>query len=212
MGAVPPGGGSGPCLCHENTINPNKFVIFCDLLCSNMIICQKSNWIYQNSVRKHEIRPENMMIHPMWTMFVHHENVSRSITKSPYVSNLTKLLANSSLLINLHGNSGSSHAYIQVCAFKNANDAGITSAASSWSLVAQQEILHVCCEIDNVQYPMIINSYLVHDTSCTNDEWCSMYDKWSIFLMLLHEPQVLRSHVQASTSHLTPTGQNIIRD
>ena len=168
---MPPGGGSGPCLCHENTINPNKFVIFCDLLCSNMIIYQKSNWIYQNSVRKHEIRPENMMIHPMWTMFVHHENVSRSITKSPYVSNLTKLLANSSLLINLHGNSGSSHAYIQVCAFKNANDA-----------------------------------------SCTNDEWCSMYDKWSIFLMLLHEPQVLRSHVQASTSHLTPTGQNIIRD
>ena len=53
---------------------------------------------------------------------------------------------------------------------KNANDAGIASAASSWSLVAQQEILHVCCEIDNVQYPMIINSYLVHDTSCTNDE------------------------------------------
>ena len=53
---------------------------------------------------------------------------------------------------------------------KHANDAGITSAASSWSLVAQQEILHVCCEIDNVQYPMIINSYLVHDTSCTNDE------------------------------------------
>ena len=53
---------------------------------------------------------------------------------------------------------------------KYANDAGITSAASSWSLVAQQEILHVYCEIDNVQYPMIINSYLVHDTSCTNDE------------------------------------------
>ena len=117
-GAVPPGGGSGPCLRHENTINPNKFVIFCDLLCSNMIICQKSNWIYQNSVRKHEIRPENMMIHPMWTMFVHHEKVWRSITKSPYVNNLTKLLANSSLLINLHGDSGSSHAYIQVCAFK----------------------------------------------------------------------------------------------
>ena len=53
---------------------------------------------------------------------------------------------------------------------KNANDAGITSAASSWSLVAQQETLHVCCEIDGVQYPMILNSYLVHDTSCTNDE------------------------------------------
>ena len=34
---------------------------------------------------------------------------------------------------------------------KNANDAGITSAASSWSLVAQQEILHVCCEVYNVQ-------------------------------------------------------------
>ena len=116
-------------------------MIFCDLLCSNMIICQKSTWIDQNSVRKHEIRPENMMIHPMWTMFVHHEKVRRFITKSPYVSNLTKLLANSSLLINLHGNSGSSHAYIQVCAFKNANDA-----------------------------------------SCTNDEWCSMYGKWSIFL------------------------------
>ena len=167
---MPPGGGSGPCLCYENTINPNKFVIFCDLLCSNMIICQKSSWIYQNSVRKHEFRPENMIIHAMWTMFVHHENVSRSITKSPYLSNLTKLLANSSLLINLHGNSGSSHAYIQVRAFENANGASITSAASSWSLVAQQEILHVCCEIDNVQYPMIINSYLVHDTSCTNDE------------------------------------------
>ena len=53
---------------------------------------------------------------------------------------------------------------------KNANDAGITSAASSWSLVAQQEIPHVFCEIYNVQYPMIINSYLVHNTSCTNDE------------------------------------------
>ena len=103
-------------------------------------------------------------------MFVHHENVPRSITKSPYVSNLTKLLANSSLFVNLHGNSGSSHAYIQVRAFENANDADNTSAASSWSLVAQQEILHVCCEIDNVQHPMIINSYLVHDTSCTNDE------------------------------------------
>ena len=103
-------------------------------------------------------------------MFVHHENVSRSITKSPYASNLTKLLANASLLINLHGNSGSSHAYIQVRAFKNANDAGITSAASSWSFVAQQEILHVCCEIDTVKYPRIINSHLVHDTSCTNDE------------------------------------------
>ena len=61
------------------------------------------------------------------------------------------------------------HTYRRV-RLKNANDAGITSAASSWSLVAQQEILHVCCEIDNVQYPMIINSYLVHDTSCTNDE------------------------------------------
>ena len=151
MGSAPPGGGSGPCLCHESKINPNKFVIFCDLLCSNMIICQKSTWINQNSVRKHEIRPENVMIHLMWIMFVHHENVPRSITKSPYVSNLTKLLANSSLLINLHGNSGSSHAYIQVRAFKYANDAGITSAASSWTLVAQQEILHVCCEIDNVQ-------------------------------------------------------------
>ena len=127
---------------------------------------------WSNPIRKHEIRPENMMIHPMWTMFVHHENVSRSIAKSPYVSNLTKLLANSPLLINLHGNSGSSHAYIQVCALKHANDAGITSAASSWSLVAQQEILHVCCEINkfNVQYPMIIKSHLVHDTSCTNDE------------------------------------------
>ena len=208
---MPPGGGSGPCLRHEDALNPNEFVMFRDLRCSNMISCQKSTWIYQNSVRKHEIRPETMMIYPMWTMFVHHENVSRSITKSPYVGNLTKLLANSSLLINLHGNSGSSHAYIQVCAFKNANDAGITSASSSWSLVAQQEILHVCCEIDNVQYPMIINSYLVHDTSCTDDELCSMYDKWSIFLMLPHEPQVLLSHVQASTSHLTPTGQDIIR-
>ena len=28
MGSVPPGGGSGPCICHENTINPSKFVIF----------------------------------------------------------------------------------------------------------------------------------------------------------------------------------------
>ena len=89
------------------------------------------------------------MIYPMWAMFVHHKNVSISITKSPYVSNLTKLLANSSLLINLHGNSGSNHAYIQVRALENANDAGITSAASSLSFVAQQEILHVCCEIDN---------------------------------------------------------------
>ena len=53
---------------------------------------------------------------------------------------------------------------------KNANDAGITSAASSWSLVAQQEILHACYEINDVQYPMIIKSHLVHDTSCTNDE------------------------------------------
>ena len=170
MGAEPPGGGSGPCLCHENTINPNRLVIFCDLLCSDMLICQKSTWIDQYSVRKHENQPENMMIHPMWTMFVHHENVPRSITKSPYVNSFTRLLANSSLLINLHGNSGSSHAYIQVRAFKNANDAGITSAASSWSPVAQQEVLHVCCEISNVQYPMIINSHLVHDTSCTNDE------------------------------------------
>ena len=126
-GFTPPPTGSGPCLCHENTINLNKVVIFCDLLCSNMIICQKSTWIDQNSVRKHEFRPENMMIHPMWTMFVHHENVPRSITKSPYVSKLTKLLANSSLLINLHGNSGPSHAYIQVCALKNANDASCTN-------------------------------------------------------------------------------------
>ena len=156
---------------NENAINPSKFVIFCDLLCSNMIICQKSTWIGQKSVRKHEIRFKNIMVHPMWTMFMHHENVSRSITKSPYTSNLIKLLANSSLLINLHGNSGSSHACTQACAFKDANDA-------SW----------------------------------TNDKWCSMYDKWNIFLMLLHEPQVLRSHVQACTSHLTPTGQNIIRD
>ena len=115
---MPPGGGSGPCLCHENTINPSRFVIFCDLLCSTMIICKKSAWIGQSSIRKHEIRPENMMIHPMWTMFVHHENVSRSITKSPYASNLTKLLANSPLLVNLHGSSGSSPAYIQVVRLK----------------------------------------------------------------------------------------------
>ena len=96
--------------------------------------------------------------------------MSESITKSFYVRESAQLLASSSILVNPHGNSGSSHAYIQVRAFKNANDAGITSAASSWSLVAQQEILHVCCEIDNVQYPMITNNYLVHDTSCVNDE------------------------------------------
>ena len=101
---------------------------------------------------------------------MNHENSSESITKSFYARKPAKSLASSSIVVNLHGNSGSSHAYIQVCAFRNANDAGITSAASSWSLVAQQEILHVCCEIDNVQYPMMINSYLVHDTSCTNDE------------------------------------------
>ena len=97
-----------------------------------------------------------------------HEIPSESITKSSYVGKSTKLLASPSILVNLHGNSGSSHAYIQVCACKNVNDA-----------------------------------------SCTNGIWCSMYDKWSIFLMLLHEPQVSRSHVQASTSHLTHTGQNI---
>ena len=126
-------------------------------------------WIGQNSVRKHEIRPENTLILPMWTMLLHHENVSRPITKSPYVSNFTKLLANSSLLINLHGNSGSSHAYIQVRALKSANDAGITSAASSWSPVAQQEILHVCSVIDNAQYPMIINSCLLYTSPSPRD-------------------------------------------
>ena len=119
--------------------------MFCDLTC-----CAQMRLFVKILLGLIKNRSENIMIHRMWTMFVNHENLSGSITKSSYVGKSAKLLANSSILVSLHGNSGSSHAYIQVCAFKNANDAGITSAASSWSLVAQQEILHVCCEIDNV--------------------------------------------------------------
>ena len=54
---------------------------------------------------------------------------------------------------------------------KNANDAGITSAASSWSLVAQQEILHVCCEIDNL--------CTIHHVPMMNDVACMTSGEFS---------------------------------